>query len=101
VTPVWFVYLDETWWISCESSSVKVRNVLVDPRVALMLENGDEPVVAEGRTRVHRGPFPQRIIEAFAAKYDGWDIEGLPTSGADRVLFEVPVSRWLLSGAAQ
>jgi len=50
---------------------------------------------------VHRGPFPQRIIEAFAAKYDGWDIEGLPTSGADRVLFEVPVSRWLLSGAAQ
>jgi general stress protein 26 len=49
VTPVWFAYQDETWWIGSDERSVKVRNVKADSRVVLALESGAAPVVAEGR----------------------------------------------------
>jgi F420H(2)-dependent biliverdin reductase len=101
VSPVWFVYADGVWWIGCDGHSVKVRNVVADPRVSLALEDGTAPVVAEGNACVHRGDFPARIVEAFADKYNGWDIRRGPTPESVRVLLEVPVRRWLLAGVAQ
>ncbi|PPK97695.1 PPOX class probable F420-dependent enzyme [Kineococcus xinjiangensis] len=101
VTPVWFVYDGGTWWVGCDGHSVKVRNVLADARVSLALEDGTAPVVAEGLTRVHRDAFPERIVAAFAGKYGGWDVRHRPRPDAERVLLEIPVSRWLLTGAAQ
>lgn len=101
VTPVWFVYADRAWWIGCDGPSVKVRNVRADPRVSLALEDGTVPVVAEGLARVYDGEFPARIVAAFAAKYDGWDITRGPDPDSVRVLLEVSVGRWLLAGSAQ
>lgn len=101
VTPVWFVHADDTWWIASAGRSVKVRNLLADPRVSLALPDGDHPVVAEGIARVHRGGFPQRIRRDFADKYGGWDIAAPERAEAERVLVEVPVTRWLLRGSAQ
>ncbi|MFG1841596.1 pyridoxamine 5'-phosphate oxidase family protein [Micromonospora sp. NPDC049175] len=97
LTPVWFVYAAATWWIGCDSRSVKVRSILADPRVSLALEDGDAPVVAEGVAQVHRDAFPSAIVTAFAGKYGGWDVG----AGSDRVLLEIPVRRWLLAGTAQ
>jgi PPOX class probable F420-dependent enzyme len=99
VTPVWFVYLRERWWIGADGGSVKVRNIEKFPRVSLTLEDGRFPVVAEGAAVVHRGPFPQKITDTFAAKY-GWDVSAPHRPGDDRVLIEVPVRRRLLAGAA-
>jgi len=102
VTPVWLVYEAGMWWIGTAERSVKVRNVLADARVSLALEDGDAPVVAEGVARCHRRDFPEHVVSRFAAKYGGWDItdpEQQPTGG--RVLLDITVSRWLLSGVAR
>ncbi|KDN18191.1 pyridoxamine 5'-phosphate oxidase family protein [Amycolatopsis rifamycinica] len=101
VTPVWFVHLDDTFWIGSGERNVKVRNVLNDPRVSLALEDGDHPIVAEGRARIHRGRLPHHVLAALAAKYDGWDAGTEIAPFGPRVLLEVPVSRWLLKGTAQ
>ncbi|MDQ1045670.1 pyridoxamine 5'-phosphate oxidase family protein [Streptomyces sp. V4I2] len=101
VTPVWFVFLQGSWWIGADSGSIKVRNVEKCPRVSLALEDGRFPVVAEGNAVLHRGPYPEEITDAFALKYDGWDVSAPHRPGGDRVLVEVAVQRWLLTGTAQ
>ncbi|TDB76621.1 nitroreductase/quinone reductase family protein [Micromonospora sp. KC723] len=101
VTPVWFVHHGRTWWIGCDGRSVKVRNVLANPRVSLALEDGTAPVVAEGLARVHRGDFPEAVVRAFAAKYQGWEVAATTRPDDTRVLLEIPVRRWLLAGSAQ
>ncbi|MEU3625509.1 pyridoxamine 5'-phosphate oxidase [Amycolatopsis coloradensis] len=101
VTPVWFVYLGDVFWVSSGDRNVKVRNVAEDPRVSLALEDGDAPVVAEGLARVHREALREDVLAALAAKYDGWAAgEEVEPFGA-RVLLEIPVKRWLLQGIAQ
>lgn len=101
LTPVWFVYRADVWWIGSGRRNVKVRNVVADPRVSLALEDGGAPVVAEGIARVHDRDFPEDIVAAFAEKYDGWDVTAVVQPGGDRVLLEISVGRWLLAGAAQ
>ncbi|MET7375708.1 pyridoxamine 5'-phosphate oxidase family protein [Micromonospora arida] len=101
LTPVWFVYLSATFWVGCEGRSVKARNVVADPRVSLALESGNAPVVAEGTARVHRAGFPSTVVEAFASKYDGWDVGRQVDPDSERVLLEIPVRRWLFAGTAQ
>ncbi|RSN10121.1 pyridoxamine 5'-phosphate oxidase family protein [Amycolatopsis roodepoortensis] len=101
VTPVWFVYLDDVFWIGSGERNVKVRNIGNDPRVSIALEDGDAPAVAEGSARVHRGTLREDVLAALSAKYDGWaaGVEIEPFGA--RVLLEVPVKRWLLAGVAQ
>jgi F420H(2)-dependent biliverdin reductase len=101
VTPVWFVYRSEMWWIGSGARNVKVRNVAAEPRVSLALEDGVAPIVAEGRAHIRRDGFPDDIVAAFAEKYDGWDVSAVVPPGGARVLLEIPVDRWLLAGAAQ
>lgn len=101
LTPVWFVHLRERWWISVEARSVKAGNLAADPRVSLALEDGDAPVVAEGRALVHTEGFPEDVVTVFQDKY-GYEIRTpLSKSGGPRALLEVEVVRWLLSGTAQ
>ncbi|WP_017571836.1 pyridoxamine 5'-phosphate oxidase family protein, partial [Nocardiopsis halotolerans] len=100
VTPVWFVHLRDRWWISVDARSVKARNAAADPRVSLALEDGDAPVVAEGRARVHADGFPEDVVSAFRDRYD-YDIRTpFDTRGEPRALLEVGVTRWPMSGAA-
>ncbi|MGY0065828.1 hypothetical protein ACWZEH_03070 [Streptomyces sp. QTS137] len=68
------------------------------PQVSLALEDGGSPLVAEGTARLHQAPFPTPIIEAFATKYEGWDITDPYAPGDVRVLVEVTTTRWLLGG---
>ncbi|WP_299539962.1 pyridoxamine 5'-phosphate oxidase family protein [uncultured Streptomyces sp.] len=98
-TPVWFVFSRGSWWVGTDASSVKVRNIERFPGVCLMLEGGDRPVVAEGEAVLYRGPFPERITEAFTEKY-AWDAVAPYEGGGARVLLEIPVRRWLLAGTA-
>ncbi|WP_405778682.1 pyridoxamine 5'-phosphate oxidase family protein [Streptomyces sp. NBC_00859] len=100
VTPVWFVFAQGSWWIGVDGNSVKVRNFRVNPRVSLALEDGRAPVVAEGEVRLRHDGFPAEVTAAFAAKY-AWDVTVPDRPDSERVLLEIPVSRWLLCGAAQ
>lgn len=101
VTPVWFVYLDDEFWVSSAERNVKVRNVDHDPRVSLALEDGDAPAVAEGRAVVHRDELRGDVLAALAAKYDGWEAGVEIEPFGPRVLLQVPVDGWLLRGTAQ
>ncbi|WP_199853960.1 TIGR03618 family F420-dependent PPOX class oxidoreductase [Plantactinospora sp. BB1] len=101
VTPVWFLYREDTFWVGSAARNRKVRNIDADPRVSLALENGDAPVVAEGRATVLRADFPAEIVYAFHGKYAGWDVT-VPVPGeGPRTLLRIPVTRWLLAGRAR
>jgi PPOX class probable F420-dependent enzyme len=101
LTPVWFVHLDDRFWVSSGERNVKVRNVVADPRVSLALEDGDAPCVAEGQVIVHRDGFREDVLRAITAKYDGWDSAAEVAPFGRRVLLEVIIDRWLLRGIAQ
>ena len=101
VTPVWYVLVDDEFWISSGERNAKVRNVINDPRVSLALDGGDHPYVAEGRAVVHRDRLREDVLAALAEKYDGWQAGLEIEPYGKRVLINVPVDRWLLRGAAQ
>jgi PPOX class probable F420-dependent enzyme len=100
VTPVWFVFLQGSWWIGVDSGSVKVRNIARNPQVSLALEDGRSPVVAEGEAQLYRDGFPPEVTAAFAVKYE-WDVTVPHRPDGVRVLLQVHVRRWLLHGVAQ
>ena len=73
LVPIWFVWVDGRIFICTGSDSIKARNVLSNPQVAVSLENGNQPVVLEGRAKpIEHAPRP--VVDAFQAKYD-WNIE--------------------------
>lgn len=98
-TPVWFLLLDDTFWIASSVRNVKVKNVGREPRVSLAVDGtGSQPYVAQGRATVRRNleDFPH-LVALLAEKYDGWDATDESQDGP-RVLLEVSVDRWLLHG---
>ena len=101
LTPVWFVYLAPAVWVCSSERSVKAANLASDPRVSLALEDGDAPVVVEGRAFIHRTDFPAEVVAAFAGKYAQWDITAPFDARTRRVLFQIVMDRWLLAGRAQ
>lgn len=97
-SPVWFLFIDGTFWIASSTVNVKVKNVMRDPRVSLAVDGtGAEPYVAQGRVIVHPSieDFPH-LVALLATKYDGWDATDESQDGP-RVLLEVLVDRWLLT----
>lgn len=72
LVPIWFVWVDGKAYVCTSAGSVKARNMLDNPNVALALENGNAPVVLEGCARPIESA-PPAVLEAFQRKYD-WDI---------------------------
>jgi hypothetical protein len=68
---VWFVVDAGRWYFCTAPGSVKARNLQANPRIALALEDGSDPLVVEGDARVVE-PSPS-VVRKFKAKYD-WDI---------------------------
>ncbi|MFN0092042.1 MAG: pyridoxamine 5'-phosphate oxidase family protein [Acidimicrobiales bacterium] len=96
LTPIWFVWAAERFWLCTLPKAVKAANLAAEPRVSVALEGGKAPAVAEGRAVLHLAPpFPAEAVAGFVAKYD-WDIdhdgEGYTT------LIEIVVDRWLMNG---
>ena len=92
LVPIWFVWAQHRIWV-CTTDSVKTRNIEHNPNVAVSLENGNTPVVAQGTATIHRRPFPAAVAAAFAAKFE-WDIDGDSTDGYD-ALVEITIDRWV------
>lgn len=71
--PVWGVWVEETLYFGTAPSSRKARNLAHNPNVAVHLESGDEAVIVEGVAEELTAPDPslsERIVEAYAAKYE-------------------------------
>ena len=98
-TPVWFVVDGDVISVATAARNAKVRNLRSDPRVSIAVDgSAAAPMVAQGSaTVVPMGETPAGIAEAFARKYDGWDIRDESVDG-ERVLVRVRVDRWLLTG---
>ena len=94
LTPIWFVWVDQRVWVCTGADAVKTRNVTANPRVALSLESGSKPLVAEGVAVVHQRPYPPAVVDAFAAKFD-WDITRPDEDASYDALWEITVERWL------
>ncbi|HWO72233.1 MAG TPA: pyridoxamine 5'-phosphate oxidase family protein [Dehalococcoidia bacterium] len=69
--PVWGVWLDGSFFFSTAASSRKAKNLRSDPRCALSVENGLEPIVVEGTARpVEDAATLERAADAYSRKYD-------------------------------
>jgi PPOX class probable F420-dependent enzyme len=98
-TPVWFVFDGAVISVATAARNAKVRNLRGDPRVSVAIDGtAAAPLVAQGSaTFVPAGESAAGIAEAFARKYDGWDIRDESVDG-ERVLVQIRVDRWLLAG---
>jgi F420H(2)-dependent biliverdin reductase len=91
LVPIWFVWVDERFYICTASDSVKVRNLQANPRASVSLEDGDKPVIAECTARLVEQPFPAAVVQAFQDKFQ-WDIS---TDRSYQALVELTPEKWL------
>jgi len=91
LVPIWFAWVNEHFYICTEGKSVKVRNLLANPRISVSLEDGNKPVIAEGKVVLIERPYPAEVIAAFKDKYQ-WDIS---TDNSYNVLIEITPEKWL------
>jgi PPOX class probable F420-dependent enzyme len=98
LTPTWFTYVDGSFWIGTGADNVKTANVRERPRVAVSLEDGNDPLVAEGPATVVPRPYPSAVVDAFMSKY-GWDVTREEDADVGTlVMWQIVVDRWLLGG---
>jgi F420H(2)-dependent biliverdin reductase len=90
LVPIWFVWVDGAIWICTGTDSVKVRNLRNNPSIALSLENGSAPVIAEGEA-VFAHDVPEAVSAEFLRKYQ-WSIKTDTDYGT---LLRVTPSKWI------
>jgi hypothetical protein len=97
-TPVWGVWVDETFYFGMGPRSVKARNLAANPALTVHLESGDDVVILEGVAERLAAIDPalfERIADQYAAKYDGFRPEP-PTPDAPFVALRCQVAfGWL------
>lgn len=95
---MWFVFLDGSFWLGTGAETVKSANVHERPKVSLSLQDGDDPVVAEGEVVIRDRPFPDEVVGAFMTKY-GWDLTRETDVDVGTItLWQVVVDNWLMGG---
>jgi F420H(2)-dependent biliverdin reductase len=91
LTPVWFIFYDEMFYIATDPKNVKVRNLKLNPRAALALEDGVHPLICEATGRQIGPAWDEEIVKRFKQKYD-WD---LTTEEKYHDLWEFIPKKWL------
>jgi nitroimidazol reductase NimA-like FMN-containing flavoprotein (pyridoxamine 5'-phosphate oxidase superfamily) len=91
--PIWFVVDGGRWYICTAPESVKARNLVANPQVALALEDGSNPYIVEGEARAVE-PAPT-VVRLFKEKYD-WDIT---TDTQYTQVFEVILKKRVMGSA--
>src|SRR5580700_11827425 len=68
--PVWGAVTGETLYLYSERSTVKARNLAIDPRVVVHLESGEDVLIVHGLAE-DLGPPAEvpSVVAALAAKY--------------------------------
>jgi F420H(2)-dependent biliverdin reductase len=89
--PIWFVWVNERFYICTPDDSVKARNLRANPRASVALEDGNKPVIAECTSEFIPMPFPAAVVEGFVRKYE-WNISN---DTVYRALIELTPQKWL------
>ena len=71
VTPVWFRYENGKFLFNTAEGRVKLKNIIRDKRVALLMDDEYKYVLIEGRARVAKERDPLDDIETLAIRYVG------------------------------
>jgi PPOX class probable F420-dependent enzyme len=68
--PVWGAVTGQTLYLYSERSTVKARNLAIDPRVVVHLESGEDVLIVHGAAE-DLGPPAEvpSVVAALAAKY--------------------------------
>jgi PPOX class probable F420-dependent enzyme len=68
--PVWGAVTGQTLYVYSERSTVKARNLAIDPRVVVHLESGEDVLIVHGAAE-DLGPPAEvpSVVAALAAKY--------------------------------
>jgi F420H(2)-dependent biliverdin reductase len=93
LTPIWFVYVEDSLWICTGTDAVKSKNIRANPAVSFALQDGNAPVTGEGTATLH-DEVPPAVAAEFVRKFD-WDIT---TDNEYRALFQITVRKWLHPG---
>lgn len=91
LTPVWFIVDRDTVLICISAKSVKAANLRGNAHVSCSLEDGNNPIIFEGRARFVEPPWPVAAHTGFKAKYD-WDLRA--DTDYD-LLIELTPEKWL------
>jgi F420H(2)-dependent biliverdin reductase len=91
LAPIWFVWHAGRFYIGTDPKSVKSSNIRQNPKVALALENGTNPVICEGSARPVATPWPEDLLAAFYGKYE-WDLN---TEDVYNDVIEIIPEKWL------
>jgi len=68
--PVWGVVTGETLYLYSERSTVKARNLALDPRVVIHLESGEDVLIVRGAAEDLGAPAEVPcVVETLTAKY--------------------------------
>ncbi|MBP8002798.1 MAG: pyridoxamine 5'-phosphate oxidase family protein [Chloroflexi bacterium] len=94
LVPVWFVWHDAHIYLCIQPQSVKAINLQNNPRIALALENGNQPVICEGIADTVPLVWPETVRSLFQQKYN-WDIV---TDADYGLLLRIRPERWLVWG---
>ena len=95
LSPIWFCWVRERFWVCTNASAVKAVNVVANDRVSVSLPSGTDPLVVEGKAIVHSRPYPSDVIAEFRAKFD-WDISLAGDDGPYDVVIEIVPTRWVM-----
>ncbi|MCU1345992.1 MAG: Pyridoxamine 5-phosphate oxidase [Acidimicrobiia bacterium] len=98
LTPIWYCWVDERFWVCSNSNAVKVRNISQNAHASVALGTGAAPIVAECEARVHARPYPENVRAAFVATFD-WDIGTPDDDGPYDALVELVPVKWLMGAS--
>jgi hypothetical protein len=69
--PVWGLWYAGRFYFGSDPESRKGRNLAANPAIVVHLESGDDTVIVEGEaSRIVDEELRERLIPAYAAKYD-------------------------------
>jgi PPOX class probable F420-dependent enzyme len=71
VTPIWYMYEGGKLLVNMTKQRVKYKNILKDPRVCFLIDDGYPYVIVFGKARVATERDPFKDIEALAIRYTG------------------------------
>ncbi len=71
VTPIWYMYEDGKIIVNTTTDRVKYRNILRDPRVSFLVDDGYPYLMILGKARVAKERDANKDIEALAIRYTG------------------------------
>lgn len=71
VTPIWYMYEDEKIIVNTTTDRVKYRNILRDPRISFLIDDGYPYLMILGRARIATERDGKKDIETLAIRYTG------------------------------